>query len=251
MGAGIAQGLAAKGRQVVMKDRDEAALGRGASQSISKVFDERVEAPADERGGEAARRWRASTRRPSDGPFRRVDMVIEAVFEDLDVKHQVIREIEAVAPEGPDLRLEHLDDPDRPAGGGVRAAGERGRHALLLAGPQDAAARGDPPPGDLGGGAGDDGGGGRRDGQDDDRGRRRPGLLHQPGAGPVRQRGGVAPTQGASIEQIDRAMRRWGWPVGPLELLDEVGLDIAHHAGAGDRPVLGRAGGAAAGVRAA
>jgi 3-hydroxyacyl-CoA dehydrogenase/enoyl-CoA hydratase/3-hydroxybutyryl-CoA epimerase len=45
--------------------------------------------------------------------------------------------------------------------------------------------------------------------------------------------------QGASIERIDRAMRAWGWPVGPLELLDEVGLDIAHHAGQVVGPYLG------------
>jgi 3-hydroxyacyl-CoA dehydrogenase/enoyl-CoA hydratase/3-hydroxybutyryl-CoA epimerase len=36
---------------------------------------------------------------------------------------------------------------------------------------------------------------------------------------------------GASIEQIDRAMTRWGWPVGPFTLLDEVGLDVGRHAG--------------------
>jgi 3-hydroxyacyl-CoA dehydrogenase / enoyl-CoA hydratase / 3-hydroxybutyryl-CoA epimerase len=38
-------------------------------------------------------------------------------------------------------------------------------------------------------------------------------------------------TEGASIDQIDRALTRWGWPVGPITLFDEVGLDIARHAG--------------------
>ncbi len=37
--------------------------------------------------------------------------------------------------------------------------------------------------------------------------------------------------QGARIDEIDRVVKDWGWPVGPLALLDEVGLDIAHHAG--------------------
>ena len=33
----------------------------------------------------------------------------------------------------------------------------------------------------------------------------------------------------ASIPMIDEAMKRWGMPMGPFELLDEIGLDIANH----------------------
>jgi 3-hydroxyacyl-CoA dehydrogenase/enoyl-CoA hydratase/3-hydroxybutyryl-CoA epimerase len=33
--------------------------------------------------------------------------------------------------------------------------------------------------------------------------------------------------EGTSIALIDRAMKRWGMPVGPFELLDEIGLDVA------------------------
>lgn len=35
--------------------------------------------------------------------------------------------------------------------------------------------------------------------------------------------------QGASIEDIDNAMKDWGFPVGPMALLDEVGIDVAAH----------------------
>ena len=35
--------------------------------------------------------------------------------------------------------------------------------------------------------------------------------------------------EGVSIRVIDDAMRRWGMPMGPFELLDEIGLDIASH----------------------
>ncbi|HEY8021439.1 MAG TPA: 3-hydroxyacyl-CoA dehydrogenase family protein, partial [Thermoanaerobaculia bacterium] len=31
------------------------------------------------------------------------------------------------------------------------------------------------------------------------------------------------------IDRVDEAMTRWGWPVGPFALLDEVGLDVARH----------------------
>ena len=37
---------------------------------------------------------------------------------------------------------------------------------------------------------------------------------------------------GAAPERIDRALEDFGMPMGPLELIDEVGLDIAAHAGA-------------------
>jgi 3-hydroxyacyl-CoA dehydrogenase/enoyl-CoA hydratase/carnithine racemase len=40
--------------------------------------------------------------------------------------------------------------------------------------------------------------------------------------------------QGASIESIDNAMKDWGFPVGPLSLLDEVGIDVAAHIARGD-----------------
>ena len=40
--------------------------------------------------------------------------------------------------------------------------------------------------------------------------------------------------QGASIEFIDSAMKDWGFPVGPLSLLDEVGIDVAAHIARGD-----------------
>ena len=39
-------------------------------------------------------------------------------------------------------------------------------------------------------------------------------------------------TEGVPIEVIDRTMTRWGFPVGPIALLDEVGLDVAQKAGA-------------------
>jgi 3-hydroxyacyl-CoA dehydrogenase/enoyl-CoA hydratase/3-hydroxybutyryl-CoA epimerase len=37
--------------------------------------------------------------------------------------------------------------------------------------------------------------------------------------------------EGVPIETIDRAMTTWGLPVGPIALLDEVGLDVAEKAG--------------------
>ncbi|RTL86064.1 fatty oxidation complex subunit alpha, partial [Ancylobacter aquaticus] len=36
---------------------------------------------------------------------------------------------------------------------------------------------------------------------------------------------------GASIEDVDKALTRFGMPMGPLRLLDEVGFDVSRHAG--------------------
>jgi 3-hydroxyacyl-CoA dehydrogenase/enoyl-CoA hydratase/3-hydroxybutyryl-CoA epimerase len=37
--------------------------------------------------------------------------------------------------------------------------------------------------------------------------------------------------EGVPIEEIDRALVDWGYPVGPITLLDEVGIDVAEKAG--------------------
>lgn len=237
MGAGIAQGLAQRGRQVVLKDRDEASLARGM-RSAAEVFDGRVRRRrmSDVEKKEAMARIHPTT---SDGPFRRVDFVVEAVFEDVEVKHQVIREVEAVAPEGllfasntstiPIGRLaEASKRPERVVGMHffspvhkmpllevIRHPGtseealattvalgvEMGKTVIVV----------------------DDG----------------PGFFTSRVLGPFVNEAAWILAQGARIEEIDRAMRGWGWPVGPLELLDEVGLDVAHHAGRVMAPYFG------------
>src|SRR5690606_35447832 len=37
--------------------------------------------------------------------------------------------------------------------------------------------------------------------------------------------------EGAAIEAVDEAMVEWGFPVGPITLYDEVGLDVAAKSG--------------------
>lgn len=39
----------------------------------------------------------------------------------------------------------------------------------------------------------------------------------------------VVASEGVAITDIDRAMKQWGMPMGPFELLDEIGLDIGAH----------------------
>ncbi|HSL82284.1 MAG TPA: 3-hydroxyacyl-CoA dehydrogenase NAD-binding domain-containing protein, partial [Thermoanaerobaculia bacterium] len=237
MGAGIAQGLAHRGRQVVVKDRDEESMARGMK-SASKVFAERVKRRrmTDVEMKTAMSRIHPTT---EDEPFRKTDLVIEAVFEDVEVKHQVIREIEAVAPESlifasntstiPIARLaeaskrpenvvgmhffspvhkmplleviRHPGTSEEALATTVAVGVEMGKTVIVV----------------------DDG----------------PGFFTSRVLGPFVNEAAWILAQGATIDEIDRAMRRWGWPVGPLELLDEVGLDVAHHAGRVMGPYFG------------
>lgn len=94
MGAGIVQVTVDKGYKVVLKDTNAGGLNRGVGQ-IQKGFQTSVR-----------RKRLTSIQRDQHmshlettldySSFRDADIVIEAVFEDLNVKHKVIREIEAV-----------------------------------------------------------------------------------------------------------------------------------------------------------
>src|SRR5690606_27502463 len=68
--------------------------------------------------------------------------------------------------------------------------------------------------------------------------------------GPYMNEAALLLEEGLAIEEIDAAMVAWGFPVGPLTLYDEVGLEVAASSGRiladafGDRlapsPVLGK-----------
>jgi len=49
--------------------------------------------------------------------------------------------------------------------------------------------------------------------------------------GPLMNEASFILAEGIPVEDIDGAMKAWGWPVGPITLLDEVGIDIAAHIG--------------------
>ncbi|QQP31458.1 Trifunctional enzyme subunit alpha_ mitochondrial, partial [Caligus rogercresseyi] len=75
-GAGIAQVSVDKGMKVLMKDMSEAGLSRGLTKS--------------------KRAWTSPLYSTIDyDKFKEADIVIEAVFEDLDIKHRVIKEVES------------------------------------------------------------------------------------------------------------------------------------------------------------
>jgi 3-hydroxyacyl-CoA dehydrogenase/enoyl-CoA hydratase/3-hydroxybutyryl-CoA epimerase len=60
----------------------------------------------------------------------------------------------------------------------------------------------------------------------------RPGFWVNRILSPYLNEAGLLLEEGVPIEAIDRTMTAWGFPVGPVALLDEVGLDVAQKAAA-------------------
>ena len=188
MGSGIACVAAEAGVAVRLKDESLAGARARAAAGARRL-----------RGAAQAAEPDGARGRPAHGPHlaerstcaasRARDLVIEAVFEDLELKRRVLAEVEAVDPRDGRLREQHLVDPDRRDRAGQPAPGARARHALLLAGPEDAAARGRRHARDGPLGGRDRGGVRAPRRQARDRRARRPGLLHEPGARRVHERG--------------------------------------------------------------
>jgi 3-hydroxyacyl-CoA dehydrogenase/enoyl-CoA hydratase/3-hydroxybutyryl-CoA epimerase len=96
MGSGIAHSVILSGRQVVIKDVSDEALERGVS-AIRGILKAEVDKGrmAEAKMNEALSRITKTT---DYAAFADVDLVIEAVFEDMGIKQQVIRDIEKVLP---------------------------------------------------------------------------------------------------------------------------------------------------------
>jgi 3-hydroxyacyl-CoA dehydrogenase/enoyl-CoA hydratase/3-hydroxybutyryl-CoA epimerase len=66
-----------------------------------------------------------------------------------------------------------------------------------------------------------------------------PGFLVNRILGPYLNEAGFLLEEGASIHEVDRVARTFGMPMGPLRLIDEIGIDIMSHAGATLHTALG------------
>ncbi|MFC1465894.1 MAG: fatty acid oxidation complex subunit alpha FadJ [Candidatus Brachytrichaceae bacterium NZ_4S206] len=163
--------------------------------------------------------------------FRRSDLVIEAVVEDLAVKHAVVREVEGVAPDAiiasntstiPIARIaEASAHPERVVGMHFFSPVHRMPLLEVIAAPSTsdetiatAVACG------------------RQLGKTVIVVRDGPGFYVNRILAPYLNAAGLLLDEGAAIEAVDDALLAYGFPVGPITLLDEVGLDIAGKSGA-------------------
>ncbi|XP_002913832.2 trifunctional enzyme subunit alpha, mitochondrial [Ailuropoda melanoleuca] len=97
MGAGIAQVSVDKGLKTILKDATLAGLGRG-QQQVFKGLNDKVKKKALT-SFERDSIFSNLTGQLDYQGFEKADMVIEAVFEDLSLKHRVLTEVEAVIPD--------------------------------------------------------------------------------------------------------------------------------------------------------
>ena len=173
--------------------------------------------------------------------FGKAELVVEAVFEDLAVKQQVLREVEAVITDRavfasntstiPIARIaEAARRPERVIG--MHFFSPVARMPLLEVIPSDRTA---PEVTSTAVAFG------RRMGKTAIVVRDRPGFWVNRILGPYMNEAGHLLLEGAAVDELDRLMVSWGFPVGPITLLDEVGLDVAEkasgvlHAAFGDR----------------
>lgn len=225
MGSGIAQWVAAQGGRVVLKDVDDGILGR-AQDVMRGLFDEAVR--RGKLGQEAANAAMGGIAMTTgwDG-FADCDLVIEAVVEDLATKQALFRELAGIVPETTILASNTSALPIDAIGANVAAPGRLiGIHFFnpasrmplveVILGPDT----------------------------DRSTAERVAGWVKSIGKSPVfcRSSPGFIVTRilffylnealriwskQPDTRAIDEAMLDFGMPMGPLRLIDEVGVDVA------------------------
>ena len=229
MGSGIAQSAAIAGMSVRLRDVDDPAVSRGLAAVRTLTEDAGRKGVIDRReAGRAIARVSGTT---DWSGFGRAELVVEAVFEELALKRRVLAEIEAVVRDDAVIATNtsalpiaeiatgakhpervvgmHFFSPvhrmalvevarhasaDPAAVARVIAAGQAlGKTVIVV-----------------------------RDG---------PGFYTTRVISLMLGEATRLLDEGGRIEDIDRAMTAFGWPVGPFTLMDEVGLAVARHAG--------------------
>src|SRR5437879_4437889 len=226
MGSGIAGTAVAQAEvDVRMKDADLARVGQGIL-AARAILDDRLKRRRITKF-EYARLVALLSGGDTYAGFGRAELTIEAVFEELGVKQQVLREVEAVLPPTgvfasntstiPITRIaEAARAPERVIG--MHFFSPVAKMPLLEVIP---GARTEPQTVSTAVAFG------RRIGKTVIVVKDSPGFWVNRILAPYPNEVGHLLAEGASIEDIDSMAVRFGFPVGPVTLLDEVGLDVA------------------------
>ena len=230
MGAGIASVAAPAGTNVRLKDADHARVGKGLA-AVRDVLKERLTKKQLTRQ-QFDDQMSLVTGTVDYSGFGSADLVIEAVFEDLQVKHQVLREVEAVAPPSaifasntstiPIARIaEASARPERVLGMHFFSPVHRMPLLEVIVTP-----RTDPQVTATAVAYG------KAIGKTAIVVNDAPGFYVNRVLSPYVNEAGRLLDEGAAVDAIDEALVGFGFPVGPITLIDEVGLDIAGKSGA-------------------
>lgn len=230
MGGGVAYQSASKGTPILMKDINDAALQLGLDEA-TKLLNKRVSRGRMD-SMKMAQVLNSITPTLNYGDFGSVDLVVEAVVENPNVKKAVLAEVESQLPEGAILTSNTstisitelataLKKPENfcgmhffnpvplmPLVEVIR--GEKTSEEAVARTVAYAKAMGKTPivVNDC------------------------PGFLVNRVLFPYFGGFSALVSDGADFQKVDKVMERFGWPMGPAYLLDVVGIDTAHHADA-------------------
>jgi len=237
MGGGIAQLAAFRGIRVRMKDIRHDAVARGF-QHAGKLFAELVKRRKLRRREADQRMTLISGGLGYEG-FKRQDLVVEAVVEKMEIKRIVLRETEDAVQRGCVLATNtsslsvdemasalarpedfvgmHFFNPVHRMPLVEVVRGTRSSHQAVATTYELALTLGKVPVVTSDG----------------------PGFLVNRILGPYMNEAGFLLADGASVEAVDAAAKKFGMPMGPLRLVDEIGIDISRHAGQSLHEALG------------
>ncbi|HEX6925723.1 MAG TPA: 3-hydroxyacyl-CoA dehydrogenase NAD-binding domain-containing protein [Longimicrobiaceae bacterium] len=229
MGAGIAVVCAENDLRVRLKDVTPEAAARGLKNAVGSIasraqkrrrpqheivaLTDRMEATTDYSG------------------FGTADLVVEAVFEDIELKHRVLREIESASRDDVVLGSNTSTIPIAKLAEAVERPGNViGLHffspvekmpllEIIVTSQTDGVV------------AATSHRWAKRIGKTPIIVNDGPGFYVNRILGPYMNEAALLLEEGAAIDEVDEAMTAWGFPVGPITLFDEVGLDVALKSG--------------------
>lgn len=227
MGSGIAAVSVQKKFNVRMRDVTDESLAKG-EKYVWNVLDQRVKKRAMTSFDAKATQAHLVTQLDYK-QFERCDLIIEAVFEDLDLKHRVLAEVEAngradaiFASNTSALPIEKI------AAKAKNPANVLGMHyfspvdkmpLLEIVVTKKTSKEASAIAVDVG----------MRQGKTVIVVNDGPGFYTTRVLTALTDEAAMVALGGADLHAIDRAMQAWGFPVGPITLIDEVGIDVAAH----------------------
>jgi len=225
MGAGISFVSAERaGLPVRIKERDDASVARALA-SVRALFDVRLRRRRAERRAADAAFSRVTATTDLSG-FARAEVVVEAVFEDLEVKRKLLADVEAVTPPVTIFATNTSSLPIAQIAAGAKRPGNVvGMHyfspvekmplleVIHHAGTEPAVTATAVALG-------------KAQGKTVIVVRDGPGFYTSRVLAPYLNEAAHLLVEGADIGAVDAALRHYGFPVGPFQLLDEVGIDV-------------------------